>query len=124
MAKTTKSILHGLIGAFCLTIGLWVITGRETDRGPNSFAKGLPHLGSELGATVGNNVLWDAMEPDDVDHQEIGRFGCGREFGEGNVVDCFGKTVDQGQDGVVALGLGETGNKVQGNMGPRSTGDG
>ena len=65
---------------------------------------------------VGNDVLGDTMQPDHLGDEEVRHFGRRREFGEGNEVDHFREPVDHGQDGIVALRVGETGHKVQGNV--------
>ena len=101
-----------------LPIGLGVVPRREANRGPNPTTKGLPHLRRKLGATVGDNVLGDTVQPDHMGDEEIRRFGRGREFRQGGEVDHLGKSVDYSQDGIFALGGRETGHEVQGNVRP------
>ena len=43
-------------------------------------------------------------------------FSRGREFRQGDEMDHLRESVDHGQDGVVALGGRETGDKVKGNV--------
>ena len=57
-------------------------------------------------------------------HEEVRCLSRGQEFREGGEVNHLRETVDHGQDGGVALGRGKTRNKVQGDVGPWSTGDG
>ena len=56
------------------------------------------------------------MQPDHLGDEEVRRFGRRREFGEGNKVDHLREPVDHGQDDGVALRVGETGNKIQGDV--------
>ena len=61
------------------------------------------------------------MQPDHMGGEEVRRFGRRRELGEGYKMDHLREPVDHGQDGVVALGDRETGDKIQGNVRPWST---
>ena len=58
-SDTPQGCLKALIGPFSLPIRLGMVARRETDRGPNPLAEGLPHPGSELGSTVRDDVLRD-----------------------------------------------------------------
>ena len=61
LAEAPKSVLQGLVGTFSLAVGLRVVPGGQADRGPNPSAKGLPHLGRELGTTVRDDVHRNTM---------------------------------------------------------------
>ena len=96
----------------------------QTNRGPNPVTEGLPYPRRELGSTVGDDVHRDTMQSDHMGHKEIRSLGRGREFGKGGKMNHLGEPVDHGQDGSVALGHRETCDEVQGDVRPRSTGDG
>lgn len=49
-------------------------TRGQADRGPYGLTEGQPDTGSELGASVRNNVHGQNMEPEDVSHQVVSSF--------------------------------------------------
>ena len=57
-------------------------------------------------------------------HQKVRSLSRGREFREGGEVNHLREPVDDGQDGGIALGCGKSSYVVQGDVRPRSTGDG
>ena len=107
-----EGVFKGLVSPLRLAIRLRVVPRSETDRGPNSPAKGLPHLGSELGPTVRNNVLRDSMQPDNMHGKEIGHLRCRWKLGKRDVVDRLGKTVHDGEDGITSVGRRESRDEV------------
>ena len=88
------------------------------------MTKGLPDLGRELGPTIGDYVHGNTMESNHVGHKKVRSLSRGREFREGGEVNHLREPVDDGQDGGIALGRGKSSHKVQGDVRPRSTGDG
>ena len=56
------------------------------------------------------------MQPIHMGYKQVCRFSRGREFRQGDEMDHLKESVDHGQDGVVALGGRETGDKVKGNV--------
>ena len=62
-------------------------------------------------------MFWgDTMEPDHMGDEQVHRFSRGREFRQGDEVNHLREPVDHGQNGVVALGGREAGDKVKGNV--------
>ena len=117
-AVAAECVFKRLVGSFCLSVRLRMISRREADRGPNSPTKVLPHLRGELRTTVRYNVLGDTVQTDNVESKQIGHLCCRREFRERNVVDRLGEPVHYSQDGVATFGRRESRDEVHGNVRP------
>ena len=56
------------------------------------------------------------MQPDHMGDEQVRRFSRGQELRQGNEVNHLREMVDHGQNGVVALGGREAGDRVKGNV--------
>ena len=54
-----------LISAFCLTIGLGVVSYSQHVSNPEFIVKTFHEVRGELRATIGYNFVWDSMEAED-----------------------------------------------------------
>lgn len=79
--------------------------------------KGSQNLGCELWPMIRDDIHWQAMEAEDVGHQEVGCLQSSREFRPRQEVGRFGELVYNGEDNRVAVGWREAGKKVQGDVG-------
>ena len=118
-----EGLLQTLIGTLCLSIRLGVISRGEADGGTDALTESLPGLGGELRATVADDIHRETMKAVDVFHQQLPCLLGRRELRESHQVHSFGKTVYHREDNGVAHGGGKTGDEIQSDMRPRTTGD-
>lgn len=102
-----KVLLENLIGSFGLAIRLRMKGCREHRFDLSKAKDFFPELRGECRSSVGDDIVREAMEADNLTDELTGKIdgsvGClGR-----NEMSHFRKSVDDHQDGVVTLGVGE-----------------
>ena len=114
--NAAKHGLERLFGTFGLPIRLRVVPGRETGRGPNPLAKGLPHPCSKLGATVRNDVARDTVCSNHVLDQEVGGLCGGWKPREGDKMGGLRKSIHDGQNDRLPTGWRKACNEIHSHM--------
>ncbi|XP_037536707.1 FK506-binding protein 15 [Nematolebias whitei] len=76
----------------------------------------MPHLGDKLRASVRDDVRRDTMESKNMEGEEVGGFQGRGELREGNKMSGLQKTVNNGEDGLVAVRRGKAGYKIEGDL--------
>lgn len=59
--ETAKTLLQFQVQSCCLSIGLGVITRRETDGGTNNSTEGIPELGDKLLSPIRHRIPGKTM---------------------------------------------------------------
>ncbi len=68
--EESKELFDFLVDSFGLSTGLWVVGCRGCDFDPKELAESLHEVGDELGSSITDDFLWEAMElPDAVPRQ-------------------------------------------------------
>ena len=114
VAENAKVLFHFLVYAFCFTIGLGV-EGHRQGLIYIKLAPGFSHkLGSKLGASIRDYVLWESSLPPDIIQVELSGFFCSDSFAARGDDYSFTEMVYYDEHGVGITGFREVGDEVHG----------
>lgn len=116
--KRPEVLFHDGVHAFGLAISLWVEGGRESAVHDKTLAEGEPELSGELGASVGDDGVGQAVEAEDVLDEQIGKVAGGAVGAAGDEVGHLGEAVDDNEDGVESVRPWEARDEVHGDVAP------
>jgi hypothetical protein len=112
VSEKPDELLHLLVDAFGLTVGLQVVGCRGVRFDPNKAPKLGGELGNELGATVGDVLLRSAMELPDIPVIQPGSSDSIQPGRTLHKVSVFTQDVYDNHDRVIAVGFQELDYKV------------
>jgi hypothetical protein len=120
-----QHVLEGAVGPFSLAIGMGMEGSGHRKLGAKGVEEGFPEMTRELGITIGDDGLWQAMEFEDVVEEEAGHVGSSGSGMGGHEVNHLGESVHKDNNGIEAsLGDRELGDEVHGDLFPRGARDG
>ena len=102
------------IGAFCLSVCLWVIGCGEAECCLELFEEFAPEGGYEAWVAIADDGARDSMNTDDVGDEKGCECGCVGCCICGDEVCHFGESVDDDEDCVERVGCGKAGDEIHG----------
>ena len=112
VAENAKELFDFLVYAFCFTIGLRV----ESRRQGLIYVKLVPSFshkfGSELRASIRDNVLWESCSSPDIIQVELSSFFCSDSFATWGDNDGFTEAIYHDEHGVSIAGFWEVSDEV------------
>jgi hypothetical protein len=117
-------LLHDGVESLCLAVGLRVEGGGHATSNLESAAQPTPEVGGELGATVGGDCLWQAVQAEDPLEEQVGEVGGVHVGAARDEVALLGQAVDNYPNGVATLRPGEADDKVHADILPGCLGYG
>lgn len=79
---------------------------------PHEVSKLSPKLRDELRTSIRGNILWDAVQSEDLLLQHLTEFCSHGEFTQWNQMNHLRESVDYGEDGRVTRGAGQTSDEI------------
>ena len=108
----TEVILDGLIDAFGLAVGLWVIRSGRKRFDAESLEEGREDSIDKGGPAIGDDSARGAMKSVNLANEERSKFVARHRLATGNEVGGFDMSADHNPNGVEALRDGKLDNEV------------